>query len=63
MRSKYKAASWLNVNGSATIWEGRNNVSDIDDLQHNRTYGISAMIQPNEKFGLDIGYDYNDVFS
>ena len=62
-RSKYKVASWLNVNGSVTIWEGRNNVFQINDLQHNRTYGISAMIQRSEKWGLDFGYDYNDVFS
>ena len=63
VRSKYKVADWLNLNGSATIWEGRNNVAQTNDLQHNRAYGISALIQPNEKYGLEIGYDYNDVFS
>lgn len=63
VRSKYKAADWLNLNGSITIWEGRNNVFQINDLQHNRAYGISALIQPNEKYGFEIGYDYNDVFS
>ena len=63
VRSKYKVASWLNVNGSITVWEARNNVATINDLQHNRTYGASATIQPTEKLGLDIGYDYNDVFS
>jgi hypothetical protein len=54
---------WVNLNGSITIWEGRNNVPEINGLQHNRTYGFSAQFQPNEKFGLDLGYDYNDVFS
>ncbi len=63
MRSKYKATDWLNLNGSVTIWEGRNNVAQTNDLQHNRAYGVSALIQPNEKYGLEIGYDYNDVFS
>ncbi len=63
VRSKYKAADWLNLNGSITIWEGRNNVFQVNDLQHNRAYGISALIQPNEKYGIEIGYDYNDVFS
>jgi hypothetical protein len=63
VRSKYKAANWLNVNGAVMIWEGRNNVFQINDLQHNRAYGLSALIQPNEKFALDIGYDYNDFFS
>lgn len=63
VRSKYQPASWLNLNGSIMIWEGRNNVSEVNDLQHNRAYGLSALIQPNEKFGMEIGYDYNDVFS
>ncbi len=63
VRSRYKVADWLNLNGSVTIWEGRNNVAQTNDLQHNRAYGISALIQPNEKYGLEIGYDYNDVFS
>jgi hypothetical protein len=63
VRSKYKAAGWLNLNGSITIWEGRNNVFQTNDLQHNRAYGLSALIQPVEKFGMEIGYDYNDVFS
>jgi hypothetical protein len=63
VRSKYKAANWLNLNGSITVWEGRNNVFQVSDLQHNRAYGLSALIQPVEKFAMEIGYDYNDVFS
>jgi hypothetical protein len=63
VRSKYNVNNWLNLDGSILIWEGRNNQFQQGDLQHNRAYSISAMIQPNEKFGMEIGYDYNDVFS
>jgi hypothetical protein len=63
VRTKYKAANWLNLQGSVVIWEGRNNVAQTNDLQHNRAYGIAAFMQPTEKFGMEIGYDYNDVFS
>jgi hypothetical protein len=63
VRSKYAVTNWLNLNGNILIWEGRNNVFQINDLQHNRAYGFSALIQPNDKFGMEIGYDYNDVFS
>jgi hypothetical protein len=63
VRSKYNVNNWLNLDGSILIWEGRNNQFQQEDLQHNRAYSISAMIQPNEKFGMEIGYDYNDVFS
>lgn len=63
VRSKYNVTNWLNLDGSILIWEGRNNQFQQGDLQHNRAYSISAMIQPNEKLGMEIGYDYNDVFS
>jgi hypothetical protein len=55
--------NWLNLDGNALIWESRNNQFQQADLQHNRSYGVSAILQPNEKFGMEIGYDYNDVFS
>ena len=63
LRSKYKAASWLNLNGSVYVWLGRNPEVTINNEQHNRVYGISAILQPTEKYGMEIGYDYNDVFS
>jgi len=63
LRTKYKVKDWFNLNGSVTIWEGRNNVFEVNNLQHNRAYGFSAMIQPNERVGLELGYDYNDVYS
>jgi hypothetical protein len=63
IRSSYRLMPWLNLDGSVTIWEARNNVPEINNLQHNRFYGFSALIQPRESFGLELGYDYNDVFS
>jgi hypothetical protein len=63
VRTKYNVTSWLNLNGNVLVWEGRNNEFQQGELQHNRAYGVSAIIQPNEKFGMEIGFDYNDVFS
>jgi hypothetical protein len=63
VRTKYDLTSWLNLDGNILIWESRNNQFQQADLQHNRAYGFSLMIQPNEKIGLEIGYDYNDVYS
>jgi hypothetical protein len=63
VRSTYRPAQWMNLSGSITIWEARNNVPEIDNLQHNRFYGFSAGFQPKDRIGLEIGYDYNDVFS
>jgi len=63
VRTKYKPASWMSVDGSIRIWEARDNVSEVNNLQHDRAYGVSAFLQPNEKFGLELGYDYNGIFS
>jgi hypothetical protein len=63
VRTTYRPAQWMNLSGSITIWEARNNVPEIDNLQHNRFYGFSAGFQPKDRIGLEIGYDYNDVFS
>jgi hypothetical protein len=63
VRSRYKVTDWLNLNGSLRILEARDNVAGTNNLQHDRVYGISAILQPNEKYSLELGYDYNDVFS
>jgi len=63
VRSTYKVASWVNVSGSINILEKRNDVSEINNLQHNRLYGWSAMFEPNDRTALELGYDYNDDFS
>lgn len=63
LRTTYKPAEWVNLSGSLTLWEGRNNVAQVNNLQHNRVYAFSATLQPNEKTGFELGYDYNDVFS
>ena len=32
LRTKYKITDWFNLNGSITIWEGRNNVFEVNSL-------------------------------
>jgi hypothetical protein len=63
MRTTYKLASWVNLSGSINVLEKRNNVSEINNLQHNRLYGWSAMFEPSDRVSLELGYDYSDDFS
>lgn len=63
LRTKYRVSDWFNLTGSITIWEGRDNVVSVNNLQHNRSYGFSAIFQPMDKYGFELGYDYNGVFS
>ena len=63
VRSVWKPLNWFSLNGSVRDWEGRDNVYQIDNLQHDRAYDLTAIFQPNEKFALELSYGYNDVFS
>lgn len=62
-RVTYKPISWASIGGTVNILENRNNVFQVNNKQHNRAYGFSTVLEPNEKWALDLGYDYNDVFS
>ncbi len=63
VRATYKPMSWASFGASVNILENRNNAFQVNNKQHNRAYGFSAVVEPNEKWGFDLGYDYNDVFS
>jgi hypothetical protein len=63
LRTTYAPADWVNLAASVTLWEGRNNVVEVDNVQHNRTYALSATFQASDKLALELGYDYNDVYS
>jgi hypothetical protein len=63
VRTTYKVASWVNLSGSVNILEKRNNVSEVNNLQHNRLYGWTAMFEPSDRVAVELGYDYSDDFS
>lgn len=63
LRTTYRVASWVSLSGSVNVLEKRNDVSEINNLQHNRMYGWSAIFDPSERVSLEVGYDYSDDFS
>jgi len=63
IRSKYRPVSWFSLDGSIRVWEARDNVVEVNSLQHDRSYGFTATFQHENKFALELGYDYNDIFS
>lgn len=63
VRASYKPKQWMDFASAIVIREGRNNTADVGHLEHNRSYAFTAAITPNDKFSLDLDYDYNDVFS
>jgi hypothetical protein len=63
VRARYRPVNWASLGAVVNILENRNNVSQINNLQHNRSYGFDLALEPNNRFSFDIGYEYNDIFS
>ena len=63
VRGIYKPKQWMNFSGAVNIFESRNNVTDINYLQHARDYSFGASVTPSEHWGVDLAYSYQDVFS
>jgi hypothetical protein len=61
-RASFQPNEWMNVAGNINIWNQRNNVDEIFHRQHNRTYAFVVSMM-KERWGLDFGYDYNDIYS
>jgi len=63
-RISYKPTAWWNLGTAINIRENSNNTADIGNLQHNRSYAFNSVLSPAESnWGLDLSYDYNDIFS
>jgi hypothetical protein len=62
-RGEYKPKSWLSMNTTVNIYEGRNNVAQVDHLEHTRNYGYNVTVAPGERWSIDAGYNYTGIFS
>jgi len=62
-RASYKAKSWMDLSGTVNVLESRDNVTDVLHREHDRNYGFAAVMSPKSDFGLDLGYNYDDIFS
>ena len=62
-RINYKPRRWASFSGTVNILESRNNVTGVMHREHNRNYGFTAELNPRPSFGLEAGYNYDDIYS
>lgn len=62
-RGDYRPEQWLNMGTTINVYEARNNVYQIDHLEHTRNYGVYFSVAPAERWSLDAGYNYTGIFS
>ena len=63
IHANYAPRQWLNLDGAIDIHENRDNVYQVNNLEHGRTYGFVTVFSPNPKYSLDLGYNYTDIYS
>jgi hypothetical protein len=59
----YTPVRWASIDGSVDIHENRDNVSTVNNLEHDRTFSFVTTLAPNPRLWLDFGYHYTDIFS
>jgi len=63
VHANYKPRSWVNLDAAVDINENRDNVSTVDNLEHDRSYSFSAMFMGNQHLAVDFGYNYWNVYT
>jgi hypothetical protein len=63
IHANYTPRQWVNLDGAIDIEENRDNVYQVNNLEHDRTYSFVVVLSPASKFSFDIGYSYTNVYS
>jgi hypothetical protein len=63
IHASYKVHTWATVDGAVEIHENRDNVTDVDNLEHDRSYSFSTILMPTQRLSVDFGYNYWSVYT
>ena len=63
MRTTYNPHPWLSFAGTINILENSDNVQTVNHFAHNRDFSFSTVINPSEKWGIDLNYAYDSIYS
>jgi hypothetical protein len=67
----YKVRPWATLSGAFNDLERHNNTFNtgvlpidgpLEHVDHSRTVGVGLTLAPNERYGVDVSYDYSDVY-
>jgi hypothetical protein len=63
MRTSYNPHPWLTFTGTINILTSSDNVQTVNHFAHNQDFSFGAVINPSEKWGIDLNYAYDSVYS
>ncbi len=59
----YKPRPWANLAGAVEIHNNRDNVTTVNNIEHDHSYSVSAMLMPNQRLSVDFGFNYWNVYT
>lgn len=62
-RVRYQPVRWITLAATGNIYESRNGIQEISYNAHTRNFGFTAIANRNERFGVEIAYNYNNIGS
>ena len=60
IQGNYTPKPWAVIGGSINLWQASNGNTLIDYRGHNRNYGFTATLTPQERFSVEFAYNYTD---
>ena len=63
VHANYKPRPWANLTGAVEIHENRDNVTTVNNLEHDRSYSFATMLMANPNLSIDFGYNYWEVYT
>ena len=59
----YKPRPWAIVDGAVEIHENRDNVVEVTNQEHDRSYSFATVLMPNRRLSVDFGYNFWNVYT
>jgi hypothetical protein len=63
IQTNYKPRPWAMLDGALEIHENRDNVTTVNNLEHDRSFSFGAMLTANPRLTIDFGYNYWNVYT
>ena len=63
VHARYNPKPWASLDASVDINENRDNVSEVNNIEHGRAYSAVATLSPKSTFWIDFGYSYLDIYT
>jgi hypothetical protein len=63
IQANYKPRPWAIIDGAVEIHENRDNVSTIDNLEHDRSLSFATILMASPRLSVDFGYNYWNIYT